>query len=296
MIQHLDTVLRRLFRAKVPDLTSDYQVRFEPPDAKWREYLGGVTIAGVQAIGVSVYLADVRENRMLRSDERIAGTDTGYGFADPAPARIDCHYLVTVWDIAKATQAVESTRNEHRVLADVISALLQAAPLNPSRIMPPGAALNAIPELIRDADLPTTVLPVEGFAKLAEFWSSMGDSARWRPGAYLVVTLPVALERTFAGPLVTTANVLVRGGDEFFQIGGVVHSSKTPRAPVANAWVRVDETGVVYTTDEDGRFRIEWLNGGRYHLSVLAAGFQETTSPITVPQPSGRYDVGLVPL
>lgn len=296
MIHHLDTVLRRLLRAKVPDLSSDFQIRFEPPDDKWRDYLRGVTINGAQAIGVSVYLVDVRENRGMRSAERTPRVNGGAGFVDPAPTRIDCHYLITVWDIVKATQGVEPASNEHRVLDDVIAALLHAAPLNPSRIMPPGTALQTIPQAIRDADLPTQVLPAEGFPKLAEFWSSMGDGARWRPGAYLVVALPVAAEQTFAGPLVTTANVLARDGDEFFLIGGVVRSGAAPGTPVANAWVRVDETGSVFATDRDGRFRTDWLNGGSYHLSVLASGFHETTSAISVPEPSGHYDVALTPL
>ena len=67
-------------------------------------------------------------------------------------------------------------------------------------------------------------------------------------------------------------------------------------APVANAWVRVDETGSLYTTDDNGRFRIEWLNRGSYSLTVRATGFREATPTITVPEPSGRYDVSLTPL
>ena len=51
--------------------------------------------------------------------------------------------------------------HEHRVLSDVVTALMQASPLNPSRILPPGTRLQAIPEAMRNVDLPTTVLPGE---------------------------------------------------------------------------------------------------------------------------------------
>ncbi len=281
----------------MPDLVSDFQVRFDPPDDAWRGYLQGVTINGVQAVGLSVYLVDVRENRLLRSNERFPNHDAGFGTVEHAPPRIDCHYLISAWDIVTATQTVEPTMtHEHRVLSDVVTALMQASPLNPSRILPPGTRLQAIPEAMRNVDLPTTVLPGEGFPKLAEFWSSMGVGSRWRPAVYVVVTLPVVLERTVVGPLVTTANVLVRGGDEFFLIGGTVSSVSGGHAPVANAWVRVDETGSLYTTDDNGRFRIEWLNRGSYSLTVRATGFREATPTITVPEPSGRYDVSLTPL
>jgi hypothetical protein len=281
----------------VPDLVSDFQVRFEPPDDKWRSYLQGVTINAVQAVGLSVYLVDVRENRLLRSNQRFPDYDAGFGVVEHAPPRVDCHYLISAWDIVSATQSVEPTlTNEHRVLSDVVTALMQASPINPSRILPPGPVLQAIPEAMRNVDLQTAVLPVEGFPKLAEFWSSMGVGARWRPAVYLVVTVPVVLERSVVGPLVTTANVLVRGGDEFFLIGGTVYSTATGKAPVGNAWVRVDETGAVYTTDGDGRFRTDWLNRGHYGLTVRATGFQEATPTITVPEPTGRYDFALTPL
>ncbi|MBK9052308.1 MAG: hypothetical protein IPL78_15805 [Chloroflexi bacterium] len=48
------------------------------------------------------------------------------------------------------------------------------------------------------------MLPGEGFAKLAEFWGTMGISQRWKPGIHLIVTIPVLLLTEFAGPMVTT--------------------------------------------------------------------------------------------
>ena len=77
--------------------------------------------------------------------------------------------------------------------------LFRHASFNPSRVYPAGsAALNAWPEPFRDVELPAMVLPVEGFNKLAEFWSGMGEGALWKPVLYLIVTLPVALLREIA--------------------------------------------------------------------------------------------------
>ena len=59
-------------------------------------------------------------------------------------------------------------------------------------------------EIIGEAELPTSILPVEGFPKLPEFWGTMGVNHRWKPAVYLVVTLPVVLPTEVAGPMVTT--------------------------------------------------------------------------------------------
>jgi len=47
------------------------------------------------------------------------------------------------------------------------------------------------PWVLADAALAMTVLPGEGFLKLAEFWGTMGVGYRWKPAVYLVATLPV---------------------------------------------------------------------------------------------------------
>jgi len=39
---------------------------------------------------------------------------------------------------------------------------------------------------------------------MLDFWTTMGADARWRPVVALTVTLPIALVREAAGPMVTT--------------------------------------------------------------------------------------------
>ena len=160
MINILNNLLRDLFLTEqVPDLTDPGQIRFKPPDEAWRIY-----VSGLQVNALNIYLVDLRENRKLRSNERSRSVDNGMVSEEPAPTRIDCHYLITAWSPVDPGPALEPTLDEHALLYQVTAALKNNEPLNPSRIYPADSvALNAVPELIREADLPTAVLPVEGF-------------------------------------------------------------------------------------------------------------------------------------
>jgi len=163
--------------------------------------------------------------------------------------------------------------------------------------LPPG-----FPDVIADAELPTTILPVEGFPKLAEFWGTV--EWRWKPVVYLMVTLPVILEKEIAGPMVTTriTEYLQSGRPEtaevFIQIGGTVQDAGGNG--IGGAWVQLEarpsgEPLQTTYTDEragkEGRFTFLNLKSGDYFLRVRARGFAEKTRDITVPSPTGEYDI-----
>ena len=63
----LDQLLRDLFIATVPEITTDAQVGFQPPDDAWHTFVGNL---GTQ-LALNVYLIDLRENRKLRQDDRV---------------------------------------------------------------------------------------------------------------------------------------------------------------------------------------------------------------------------------
>jgi hypothetical protein len=92
------------------------------------------------------------------------------------------------------------------------------------------------------------VLPVEGFNKLAEFWSGMGTGSLWKPAVYLIVTVPVALVRENSGFMVTTTLTDHRITNEpgtaevLAQIGGQVLRPKRQLA-VGNAGVTAVNVG-----------------------------------------------------
>ena len=304
MLAFLDNILRDLLLTEVSSLSSEDQVRFQPPDEEWRSYVSTLTVDGQPALALNVYLTDLRENRTLRSNERTREISNGQITHTPAPARVDCHYLISAWSPATATMAVEPTLDEHTLLYDALAVLMNATPINPSRVYPvDSTALAAVPELIREEDLPTAILPVEGFSKLPEFWSAMGEGHRWKPALYLTVTLPVAMEDESAVPMVTSRVVEYRkmgqagAGEVLVQIAG--HVLNAFEEPVAGAWVRLENTAgeglQTAETDEQGRFDFDGLAPGSYQLNWRAVGYAipPAPRPIEVPAPEGEYDLML---
>jgi hypothetical protein len=314
VIAAVDTVLRDLLLNEVPSLApvgggvaTPAQVRFQPPDEKWQAYVSNlaiVTPSGTEHVNaLNVYLLDVRENRKLRSNQDVRSVTTlGEIEDEPAPLRVDCHYLVTAWSPAQETPAVEPALDEHALIADVIAVLANHAPLNPSRVYPPGAPeLMALPAAIQNEDLPTQVLAPEGFAKLGDFWNAMGARGRWKPGVYLVVTVPVALDRRIAGPPVTTLFGRYRQGadaaseDTVLDIGGLVLDGGG--AAVAGAWVRLEAPGGTVlqtaTTDDLGRFVFSRVAAQSYVFRAGATGVGTDDRTLDVPAASGEYHLQL---
>ena len=301
MIDHLDNLLRHLLLKHVDGLTDEKQVRFQPPDGDWRDY-----VKNLAEIAVNFYLIDLRENRKLRSNERVRQFDNGVVSETPAPPRVDCHYLITAWSPTLVTPATEPTLDEHALLYGVISALMKAQPLSPRAIYDPDPLPATFPAIISDAELPSIVLPVEGFPKYAEFWGTMGSIHPWKPAAYLIVTLPVAMPTEVAGPMVTTriTEYRQRGKPEtaevWIQIGGhVLDTTGATPVPVAGAWVQLETPAgqplQTATTNDLGRFTFNKLRPGPYVLRWRAGAFAEPAPrPIEVPSPSGEYDLKFV--
>lgn len=311
MLNLLDNLLRKILMdvgglkavrpSQPPAPVTEYQVCFEPPDEKWHTY-----VKNLQRNALSVYLVDLRENHKLRSNERTRSIENGIVYEDPAPARMDCHYLISAWSPSEQlTPQVELVLDEHMLLYEAAAVLFRNTPLNPSRVYPAGSgALNAWPERFREVDLPAVVAPVEGFPKLAEFWGTMGQGIRWKPVLYLVVTVPVELMREVSGPMVTTRITEYRQSGKpetaevWIQIGGhVINAKVNPSIPVSGAWVQLEtltgERLQTTETNELGRFTFNSVQAGRYQLRTRAVGLGELTPSrkIDIPSPTGEYDL-----
>ena len=305
MINHLDNLLRHLLMSEVTGLVPsppapviEDQIGFQPPDDAWRTH-----VSNLQRNALNVYLLDLRENRKLRSNERVRSIENGIVNEEPAPRRLDCHYLITAWSPATVTPALEPTLDEHPSLYEVTGVLMNNEPLVPLRVYDPDPLPVGFPAAISEAELPTTILPVEGFPKLAEFWGTV--EWRWKPGIYLIVTLPVVLDTQVAGPMVTTRITEYRQTgrletvEVFIQIGGTV--TDAGGNPVGGAWVRLetpadDPLQTTYTDERsasEGRFTFLKLAAGDYQMRVRASGFTEEVRDITVPSSTGEYDVTL---
>ena len=320
MIAHADLLLFRLLRWQVAELSADTQVRFQPPDDDWRTAVPGITdMNGNPAGSLNVYLADVRENRHLRSNERERTAIGGAIHETPPARRVDCHYLISAWSPVTVSPATEPTIDEHALLAEAALALGRSDVLDPVEICAatrPGLPAIPVPAPLVDEQLPVALLPVEGFPKLGEFWGTMGSSHRWKPCLYTIVTVALKEAPRPIGPMVTTiyAHALQRGVPATlhtrFHIGGTVRVSATDATPVPLAWVELLTTAGTLVTiaraDATGRFVFADVPAGDYHLRARVAALPlppsppappqpaQPTSPvraITVPEPTGSYDI-----
>lgn len=315
MLNFVDDLIRKILmdgvaglRATISTTVTEDQVRFEPPDEQWSNYVNNL-----QRNALNVYLVDLRENRKLRSNERVRSIENGMVYETPASTRMDLHYLISAWSQEQSiTPLIQPVIDEHQLLYDTIAVLVRNSPLNPSRVYPANSNpfkkwLEIWPVSVGEMDLPTAIAPVEGFPKLAEFWGTMGQNHRWKPVVYLIVTVPVELLKEFAGPMVTTRITEYRQigrqepGDVWIQIGGQVLDAKVdPPAPIVGAWVWIETlTGEILqttNTDDQGNFSFSSLKAGRYRLQAKAAGLGELKKPreIDVPSPSGEYNLFFV--
>jgi len=291
LIAHLDGLLRHLFRAHLSQIPDDSRVRFQPPDVDWRQHVAGLGTG----LALNVYLVDLRENRKLRSNERIRSVVDGIATDVPAPRRVDLHYLITAWSPAAPSASFDPTPDEHTLMHDVTRVLMDHQPLVPAEILLP---LPVPPDLAVDPELETSVLPGDGFPKYAEFWGTMGTTHPWKPAVYLTVTVPVVQLPQLVGPVVInrTAVYSTIGGAPFagaIQIGGRVRNGSGQ--PLAGAWVRIETAAAVpvqFTeTDSDGRFTFAGLSEGAYLLRARTVGLGERTRVIDVPSPAGNYEL-----
>jgi len=303
MISCFNDLLRHLCQAQIAEITSENQIHFEPPDADWQ--------SGLAILALNIYLVDIRENRKLRSNARQREIREGIAYDHSAPPRIDYHYLASAWSSATPGMSLEPASEEQALLYELVRVLMENTPLNPIRFYTEGSPeLLAWPEQIRECDIPTQVLPVEGFPKLAEFWGTMGREQPWKPVVYFVVTLPVIKPEQISGPIVTTriTEYRVNGRPEtaeiWIQIGGQVlrpnpDSTLTdplPELSVPDAWVALENSSgdqlQTTTTDRDGRFTFGGLREENYQLRARVPGLGETRRHnVVIPSPTGEYDL-----
>ena len=254
---------------------------------------------------LNAFLADLRENRTLRTNAVARETNGGVVTVRRAALRVDLHYLISAWHSADDSDQVPATMFEHALLSRVVAAM-SFTRLN-SDLLLSAAQVAGIPEVMRSIDLPVELLPIEGFPRLGEFWTSMGQGRPWRPACYVVVTMPVAPEPHEGGGIVETiltdlsdtvgpyASPLPDAGVLAF--GGVVSS---PNGPVAGAVVALHgrpggpAAGCrdLTRSGADGRFSFAGLPPGSYDVVFSHPSHpNQPAVPVTVPLATGHVDL-----
>jgi hypothetical protein len=252
---------------------------------------------------LNCYLYDICENRDLRSNQRQQQTEhqsdgSVVTVSVPPPARVKLSYCITAWSPARVTPLINPQLDEHELLSNVLRALLKY-PEIPGDLL--RGALSG-----QEPPLPTGVILPSDKKSTSEFWNAIGGQLR--PSLNYEVTLALDYKPPVAeGPPVTTrfthyAPDLAMAESELrIQIGGVVTdnpptaSPPTPYTPIADAWVRLAETGQTAITNEQGQFSFSGLQPGHYTVQVRAMGYAENTPPdeIEVPSTKGNYTIRL---
>jgi hypothetical protein len=135
-------------------------------------------------------------------------------------------------------------------------------------------------------ELPTDVMPPEGFHRIGEFWGLMGATAIWHPAAYIIVTIPIERLRTVSGPPVRSIGAIYdrrtkTSPETLFILAGTVSTPSgrpVPHSPATLKRVARDsntggtrEYTEVTLTDDQGRFVFANLPAGPVDLSCANA-------------------------
>jgi hypothetical protein len=164
MLQLLDESIEKFLRAEVRSL-ADVDVAFEAPDREWG--------AGLNKPTVNLFLWDLRRNLDQRdSGMELVGDQDGKRYRRPPLPRVACRYLATVW--------APSVDDEHRLLGDLLSALLIAPELPAGHLQGPLADLLPLPSI--EVALPDS-------NQSPDFWSALGGQLK--PGLDVVITVTV---------------------------------------------------------------------------------------------------------
>jgi hypothetical protein len=237
---------------------------------------------------IDVFLYDLREDLELRTSETQYERVNGQTRIHRGPLRVICTYLITAWPVGGTDLALQ----EHRLLSQVLQVLAR----NP-HIPPPFLRGQLIGQ---EPALPMITARASGIKEPAEFWTAIGN--RLRPSITTTVTISMEVFPVITAPTVITEEIRLgeRTGPEAktidpatlttrFRIGGRVHTAAN--APIANATVRLVDTGLSAITDADGQYVLGTLRAGTYTLRVQS-GAATVDFAITVPTTTGnRYDV-----
>ena len=278
MIDDVSRTLRDLL--KVPDdPLKSCKISFEPPGQSFSP----------SDDTVNLFLYDVRENTLLRSNEPIIVREGNQAKRIPPPLRLDCSYLVTAW----VQNGTDARFKEQLILTQVVAALAKF-PIIPNDKLQ-GVLLDK-----QDPLPPMTVARGEEAHIDSEFWTALGG--KLRASLRVSVTLSVPVFEAQSVFLVTTKKAQFAPGmdeassalgDPLVQIGGRVLSDQGK--PLAGAVVQVVDAGLEAQTDAEGRYRFTTVPVGNRQFRALATGFQVFAATRPVPGSPSDYEFQLTP-
>lgn len=282
MISDVDEVLRKLLTQEVDIDGNEVDIHFDQPKREWSSRLSKPTI--------NLYLFDLRENLHLRTAEQFRTISHHDGTAEVRrnPVRLDLRYLMTAW--------VKEPEDEHLLLSTAIMGLLRY-PFIPANVLTEALQDQPTPIPMRVASFPPEEGPVD---KFTEIWGVLDNEMH--PGVLVTITISVDPYRPMVFPQVRTREVrfiqdtaIQPGGQHtrsrelshtYWGVAGSIRSEKHDPSTLSLFLV---EKGLPVELDKDGRFSLQDIAEGVYHLDVLFNGKVMKRQVIQVP--SSNYDI-----
>ena len=279
MIADLDETLRQLLVAELPVKNGEIDIKFDQPRREWSARLTKPTI--------NLFLYDVRENTTLRQHqwEMVKNGRGPAGSRKRTPFRIDCHYMLTTW--------AAQPEDEHRLLTRAMLVLFRFPVLTEDRLV--GAMRD------QPFDVAAQLAVADKLTNPAEVWSALDNEMR--PTVPYLVTIALDPWTEVTGPIVRTFTLrtgqtrtlpwqqqLDEVAAEVSYVAGIVHKNGAPQPGIE---IAIKGTGLLATSDGEGRFSLGGLPPGTYTLLAWPASGKPKQKQIIIPAAGGDYDIEL---
>ena len=292
MISDVDDVLRKLILREVNIQDNEVDVVFDQPKREWSSRLSKPTL--------DLFLFDLRENLRLRGAEqnRANSRPDGYTEIHRNPIWLDLRYLMTAW--------VKEAEDEHFLLSSAILGLLRN-PYLPKDLLTERLQDQPTAISLEVATFPPENGPVD---KFSEIWGVLDNEMR--PGVLVTITICMDPFKPAVYPQVTSrqarfvqntptpesssqsihpvrksikadSEVKKSASKTYYSVGGKIRSEKY--APALLSVVLVEKQ-LPIELDEEGKFAINSITAGEYHLDILYNQKVLKRQIIQVPAPS----------
>lgn len=251
MIDDLDRALRNLLTDELPRVVErieadGFDVAFEVPNRE--------TTARLTRPTLNLFLYHVQENRELRPPPWETTRVNGRFHDARPPVSVDCSYLVTAWS--------NEVEDEHRLLTGAARVFFRHFSL------PHEWLEGSLPE---NHEIRMMVSPPGAMQDVIDIWSVLDNDLR--PSVRVTVTLPLELDVTREGPLVTERQIEIKAENAFLPVGRrVAVAGRLVREgdPIAGAYIRMDRASG--ETRIDGTFDLRGVAAGTTTALVVVEG------------------------
>jgi hypothetical protein len=286
MIAAVDEVLRQLLIREIPIKENEVDIAFDQPRREWSSRVSKPTL--------NLYLFDIRENLRLRGAEqyRTVQKDNGTAEVRRNPVRMDLRYLMTAW--------VKEAEDEHFLLGSALLGLLRN-PFLPDDLLEEQDLVQNLPAPLDIATFPPELGPVD---KFSELWGVLDNEMR--PGILLTATISMdpykpmvfsqvrTSERRFvqstrSGPTKSSGRISIPAkspSKTYWTVAGTIRSDKYDPAILSMILV---EKNYPIEIAEGGRFTIQGVGEGEYHIDILYNS--KVLKRQTIQVPSSLYEI-----